>query len=236
MAALLAVVAYQSVETLSRALDESAAARDELMQAQARIVTSADDARRTIERDLHDGAQQRLTAVAIELGRVHTRAERNGDANAADIAAIRKDLADARTELRRLAHGLYPSSLAVHGLDMALRSEADRFARPIRITTAIDRALPLPVETAIYFCCLEAVQNAVVHAGEDASIAVDIRTTRSTVDFMIRDDGTGFDATGATTGHGFQNMRDRVGAFGGLIEVTSHPTEGTSVTGSVPLA
>jgi signal transduction histidine kinase len=236
MAGLIAFVAYQSVEAVTKARDDAVAASEELVQAQARIVTASDDARRSIERDLHDGAQQRLTAVAIQLGRVHTRAERDGDPLADNVGQIRKDLADARAELRRLAHGLYPSSLAVHGLEMALRSEADRFARPIRITTSLGDELPLPVETAIYFCCLEAIQNASVHAGDDARIGIDIAMTADgSVQFSVRDDGKGFDTSVASNGHGFQNMRDRVGAFGGRLEITSDDGHGTTVQGWIPL-
>jgi signal transduction histidine kinase len=201
------------------------------------LVTAADEARRGIERDLHDGAQQRLTAVAIGLGRLHARAEREQSADAAALGDVRKDLADARVELRRLAHGLYPSSLAVHGLEMAVRSEADRFDRRIRVQSRIEADVALPIQTAIYFCCLEAIQNAVVHAGETATIEVELfQPDAATVGFRVRDDGRGFDPAALDgAGHGFQNMRDRIGAFGGRLEIESAAGAGTTVTGHLPL-
>jgi signal transduction histidine kinase len=236
MAGLIAVIVYQTIDTLTSALEGAVASRDALARAQARIVTAADESRRRIERDLHDGAQQRLTALAIGLGRRHARAVRDGRPDADELAELREHLADARSELRRLAHGLYPSSLAIQGLEAALRSEADRIDLPVEVTAVLGRAVPEPIQAATYFCCLEAIQNALKHS--DASeVRVEVRTTDDgrSLEFRVVDDGTGFDPAGSTLGHGFDNMRDRVGAFGGTIELTSVPGTGTAVRGHVPL-
>jgi signal transduction histidine kinase len=236
MAGLIAVVVYQTIDAITLALQEAVASRDELALAQTRIVTAADESRRQIERDLHDGAQQRLTALAIGLGRAHAHAARDGLANADELAALREHLADARAELRRLAHGLYPSSLAVQGLEAALQGEADRIEVPVEVSADLNSPVPEAIEAATYFCCLEAIQNALKHSGS-GTIRVDVRTTASgtELEFSIADDGVGFDPSVAPMGHGFDNMRDRVGAFGGVIDVVSTVGEGTTVRGRIPL-
>ncbi len=232
MAALVAIIALQSVAVVSHARDDAVAARNESLDAQVRLVTAFDEARRSIERDLHDGAQQRLTAVAIGLGRAHARAEREGRPDADELAVIRRDLSDARAELRRLAHGLYPSSLAVHGLMLALRAEADRSAVPVDVHGSVPDDLPLPVGAAIYFCCLEAIQNVLVHAPAATRIDVRIEHRDDTVWFTVADDGPGFDTHRADTGRGFVNMRDRLRAFGGHLTVETSPGGGTRVQGN----
>jgi signal transduction histidine kinase len=207
-----------------------------LSDAQTRLVTAFDEARRSIERDLHDGAQQRLTAVAIRLGRTHALAQREGSSLAPELAEMRGDLAEARSELRRLAHGLYPSSLALEGLASALRSEADRLERTVRVTDTVTAALPEAVQAAVYFCCLEAMHNAVNHAGRDASIDIEVTTAPDgELVFTVADDGPGFEPGSVVAGHGLQNMRDRIGAFGGHLRLSSSPDGGTVVTGAVPI-
>jgi signal transduction histidine kinase len=240
MAGLVAVIVYQTIETLSQALDEAVTSRDRLRDAQARIVTASDEARRGIERDLHDGAQQRLTALAIGLGRIHARAGREDLPIADDVGALRDHLADARSELRRLAHGLYPSALEIDGLEAALRGEADRFDLPITVRCEPLSGVSLAILVAVYFCCLEALQNAVRH-GDPTSVLITVSAAGGdgvvpeVVVFEVVDDGSGFDlASGAGDGRGFANMADRVGAFGGSIAVESVPGNGTVIRGTVP--
>lgn len=240
MAGLVAIIVYQTIETLTQALDEAVTSRDRLRDAQARIVTASDEARRGIERDLHDGAQQRLTALAIGLGRVHARAGREDLPIADDVGVLRDHLADARGELRRLAHGLFPSALEIDGLEAALRGEADRFDLPITVRCEPLPEVSLAIQVAVYFCCLEAMQNA-VHHGDPASVLITVTTAGGdgvgpeVVVFEVADDGSGFDAgSGAGDGRGFANMADRVGAFGGSIVVESVPGNGTTVRGTVP--
>jgi signal transduction histidine kinase len=240
MAGLVAIIVYQTIETLTQALDEAVTSRDRLRDAQARIVTASDEARRGIERDLHDGAQQRLTALAIGLGRIHARAGREDLPIADDVGALRDHLADARSELRRLAHGLYPSALEIDGLEAALRGEADRFDLPITVRCEPLPEVSLAILVAVYFCCLEAMQNAVRH-GDPASVLITVSgaggdgVAPEVVVFEIVDDGSGFDAmSGVGDGRGFANMADRVGAFGGAIAVESVPGNGTIIRGTVP--
>jgi signal transduction histidine kinase len=236
MAALVAVIAFQNLSVLATALDESVAARARLVDAQTRLVTAFDAARRSIERDLHDGAQQRLTAVAIRLGRTHARAAREGAEVAGELQELRDDLAAARAELRRLAHGLYPSSLALEGLAAALRTAGDRLDRPVRIRDDVAGPLPEAVQAAAYFCCLEAMHNVVNHAGRNVGIDIALTTgPTGELVFTVADGGAGFDPASAHEGHGLQNMRDRLGAFGGSLVVRSSADGGTVVTGTVPI-
>ena len=147
------------------------------------------------------------------------------------------DLQDAVQELRNLAHGIYPPLLMDRGLAEALRAAGNR--SPLPVDVEVDDAVgryPQAVEAAIYFCCLEALQNAGKHAGEDATITVTLREDEGAVLFEVRDDGAGFPmASGAQRGHGFVNMADRVGAFGGTVRVESAPGAGTTISGRVPL-
>jgi signal transduction histidine kinase len=233
MAALVALIVFQTIDTLSHALDQSVTSRDELRQAQARLVTASDEARRRIERDLHDGAQQRLTALAIGLGRIHARATREELPIEPEVEALRGHLADARLELRRLAHGLYPSSLAVEGLEAALRGETDRFDLPITVDCDPLPDVPLSIQSAIYFCCLEALQNSVRHASP-TMVGIAVVAGPEAIEFSVIDDGRGFDTTSSDRGHGFANMRDRVGAFDGDVTVSSVAGTGTTVKGHIP--
>jgi signal transduction histidine kinase len=146
-------------------------------------------------------------------------------------------------ELRDLAHGIYPPVLMDRGLVAALESAAARAPLPVEVVAEGDMGrFAQEVESAVYFCCLEALQNAAKHAGDGAAATVTIRRQsaadgRDTVTFTVADDGVGFDPAGsAGWGHGFVNMGDRLGAIGGTVTVESAPERGTRVTGSVPVA
>jgi signal transduction histidine kinase len=151
------------------------------------------------------------------------------------IDEIRGDLQQAITELRALAHGIFPPLLISGGLAEALPAAAGRAALPTTTDIDVERH-DQEIEAAIYFCCMEAMQNAGKHAGDTASAVVRVWQDDDAVHWEVTDDGPGFDVTGAIhDGHGFVNMRDRMGAFGGTIEVTSSPGHGTTVRGHVPL-
>ena len=206
-------------------------------ESRSRIQAAADDERRRIERDLHDGAQQRLVALRIKL---ELAAERTGDGhgNGADgAAALRRlgdDVEDALEEVRSLARGIYPASLADRGLVEGLRAAALRNPLPTTVLAAGIRRHSREVESAAYFCCLEALQNASKHA-DGASVAVIELSEHDVLRMEVRDDGAGFDPAKVVGGVGFTSMRDRLAAVSGELEITSTPGHGTRVTATIPL-
>jgi len=138
-------------------------------------------------------------------------------------------------ELRELAHGIYPPLLMDQGLTAALRAAAGRSPLDVEIVDAGDSArYPADVEAAVYFCCLEALQNAAKYAGE-AHVTVHVREDEGKLVFDVADDGAGFDPSGRSSGAGFTNMNDRLGAIGGTLRVDAAPGEGTRVSGAIPL-
>jgi signal transduction histidine kinase len=239
VALLVAFCALQSLQTIADSQSALAEHADALQESRARLVEVADDQRRQIERDLHDGAQQRLTAVAVGLGRLAERSRRGQPPDAAALDALRADLAGARAELRNLARGVYPASLSQLGLVPTLRQVLHEAAVPVLLHAEGPNHLPTAVSRAVYFCCLEAVQNTAVHAAAEQPTVV-VRIVLDTRDghrmrFEITDDGPGFDQSLRPAGRGLQNMADRVGAVGGTLDVTSRPGNGTSIVGVVPL-
>jgi len=221
---------------LQESLDEVRRQADELRASRARIVEATDAERRRIERDLHDGAQQHLVALAVSVRLARQIADADPDAAKEMLDQIGHDLQDAVQELRNLAHGIYPPLLMDRGLAEALSAAANRAVLPTDVEADGVGRYPQAVEAAVYFCCLEALQNAGKHAGEGASITVRLHEDERALLFEVSDTGAGFDmATGAQRGHGFVNMADRVGAFGGTLRVDSAPGRGTTVSGRIPL-
>ena len=218
---------------LQRSLEELEERNAELQASRLRIVTAGDASRRAIERNLHDGAQQHLVALAVTLGLARTIAEEDPEELPDLLEKLREDVRTTIAELRELAHGIYPPLLRDRGLAEALGAAALRSPLSCHVEVTLPGRYPEEVETAAYFCCLEAMQNAGKHAGERASLTVQVRATDGTLCFEVADDGAGFDL-GATSGHGFVNMRDRLGALGGTLAVESAPGKGTRILGSVP--
>ena len=204
---------------------------DELRASRARLVETADRERRHLEQDLHDGAQERLMAIQTRL-----RLARDGivDRNlAAQLEEIGVEAQAAVEELHTLARGIYPPLLRDRGLADALRSLAK--SSPIA-TSVADEGIgrcPTPIETAIYFCSLEAIQNAIKHAGSHARVIVTLGRDQDAIRFTVADDGVGMDIRGVSDGEGLAGMRDRIGAVGGELEVISSPGRGTTVRGLV---
>jgi signal transduction histidine kinase len=218
---------------LQASLDDLRIANDELSASRARIVAAADHSRRQIERDLHDGAQQHLVALAVKLGLA--RQMLDGDRATVEtlLEELRGDAQATLTQLRELAHGIYPPLLMDRGLPEALRAAANRAVLPTEVVADVAR-YDSEVEAAVYFCCLEAMQNAGKHAGEGAHITVTITASDTALEFEVADDGAGFDATHlGRTGHGFVNMADRLGAIGGALEVDSKAGAGTRIRGRI---
>jgi signal transduction histidine kinase len=138
--------------------------------------------------------------------------------------------------VRELAHGIYPPLLRDRGLGEALQTAADRCPLPVMVDVQTTARYPADAEAAIYFCCLEAMQNAGKHAGADASITITVAPADGQLCFSVRDDGRGFDPSTLIGGHGFTNMTDRLGAMGGSADVDSTPGAGTCVSGWLPSA
>lgn len=219
---------------LQASLDEVRRQAEELRASRARIVASADAARRRIERDLHDGAQQHLVALAVNLRMAQDLVGDEPDQASAMLGELGADLRAAIAELRNLAHGIYPPLLVDSGLGEALRAAGARSTVDVEVRAEGINRYTADVEAAVYFCCLEALQNAAKHA-PDSHVTVSVREEAASLRFDVADDGPGFDAEEASRGHGFTNMADRVGAIGGEVRWESAPGRGTRVMGTVPL-
>jgi len=219
---------------LQTTLDELRHQADELRESRARIVASGDAERRRVERDLHDGAQQHLVALAVNLRLARDIITDDPEAGGEMLAQMAEDIQATIRELRELAHGIYPPLLADNGLGEALRAAGNRSTLPVTVTTDGIGRYSQGVETAIYFCCLEALQNAAKHAA-GATVAVRLREESGGLLFSVSDDGPGFDAARARGGHGFVNMSDRLGAIGGTVRWESQPGHGSTISGSVPI-
>jgi signal transduction histidine kinase len=220
------------LERLSGALRSSLR---ELKDSRARIISSADRERERIERDLHDGAQQSLVALRIRL-ELASELLRESPAHAEQLLRkLGSEVDGALEQVRSLARGIYPSVLSGRGLQDALRAAALR--NPIRTTVDADgvgRRSP-EIETAVYFCCLEAMQNAMKHGVGVETISVTLAAKRD-LWFEVHDDGAGFALEAAESGAGLTNMRDRLAAVGGVLSIRTAPGTGTTVSGSLPLS
>jgi signal transduction histidine kinase len=205
----------------------------ELTASRARLASVAERERRKLERDLHDGAQQRLVAATINL----TLADEASDEQELHerIAESRRDIEDALIELREVAHGIYPTALARSGLSQAFDWLARRYADKVVVTDATVGRFSPELELAVYYCGLEAVQNASKHAGPEAHISIRFYTEVDQLHLEVRDDGLGFDPARTSEGIGMQNMRDRIGAVGGHVAFSSKPGQGTLVTVTAPI-
>ena len=221
---------------LKETLDEVRRQAAELQASRARIVAASDAARRQIERNLHDGAQQHLVALAVNVRLARKLAETDPEASAQILDQLGEGLQDAVQELRALAHGIYPPLLVDRGIAEALRSAAGRAALPTAVQAEGLGRYGSEEEAAVYFCCMEALQNAGKHAGEGAEATVRVWEEDGSVMFEVADTGAGFDAHGSQAkGAGFVNMSDRVGAVGGTVAVQSALGQGTTVSGRIPI-
>jgi signal transduction histidine kinase len=208
---------------------------DELQASRQRLVAAQDEERRRLERNLHDGAQQQLVALAVKVRLA--RAVAGKDPAKADdmLTQVEHDAQQTLQDLRDLARGIYPPLLAESGLATALAGQARRAALPVRVDAdGIGRYSPA-TEAAVYFCTLEALQNVAKYAAASA-VDVVLRERDGVLVFEIHDDGAGFDPAGAARGMGLQGMSDRLAALGGELDVASSPGRGTTVTGRIPVA
>jgi signal transduction histidine kinase len=206
----------------------------DLRASRQRLVAAQDAERRRLERNLHDGAQQQLVALAVRLRLARTTASK--DLAEADrmLGQLESDVTDALENLRELARGVYPSLLADQGLAAAIEAQARRSPVPIRVEADGIGRYPQELETAVYFCTLEALQNAAKYA-QATEVAVSLLEDHEELVLSIRDDGRGFDRAATPLGAGLQNMADRLAALGGTLTVWSRSGAGTSIEGHVPV-
>lgn len=219
---------------LKATLEEVRLKNEELQESRARIVASGDAERRKIERNLHDGAQQHLVALAVKLRLIQRIGESDPDQALAMVESARDDVLTTVDEVRALAHGIYPPLLMERGLPEALRAAAGRASLPTEVSVGELARYPQDVEAAVYFCCLEAVQNAGKHAGPDATASIGVWADDEGLHFEVSDTGAGFDLVSRSKGQGFINMGDRLGAIGGSVRVWSAPGQGTRISADLP--
>jgi signal transduction histidine kinase len=207
---------------------------DDLRASRRRLVRAQDDERRRIERNLHDGAQQQLVALTVQLALLEDSAGDPGEVRQM-TGQLRAGLHAALDDLRALARGIYPPLLADQGLGAALRAQAGRAPLPVLIETDGIGRYPRDAEAAVYFCTLEALQNVAKYArASQATIALSCPDGH--LQFSVTDDGDGFDTVKTTRGTGLQGMADRLAAVGGTLHIHSQPGLGTTVSGTLPVA
>ena len=205
---------------------------EDLRASRRRLVRAQDEERHRIERDLHDGAQQQLVALAIQLSLLEDAA---GDADSVleTAAELRTGLHAALNDLHALARGIYPPLLADQGLAPALHAQASKAPLPVFIEADGIGRYPRDAEAAVYFCILEALQN-VAKYSQASQATVGMSCPDSHLEFSVTDDGAGFEPANITQGTGLQGMTDRLAAVGGTLRIESAPGHGTTVSGCLP--
>ena len=207
---------------------------EELRASRQRLVAAQDEERRKLERNIHDGAQQQLVALTVKLRLLEQLAARD-PAKATEIAAqLQDETAAALSDLRDLARGIYPPLLADEGLPAALSAQARKAEISVTVDAAGVGRFPEEVEAAVYFSCLEALQNVAKYA-RASRISISLARDDGLLSFTVADDGVGFDPEAAHQGSGLQGIADRMDALGGRFQVRSRNGEGTTVSGSIPV-
>jgi len=205
----------------------------ELRASRQRLVRAQDEERRKLERNLHDGAQQQLVALSVKERLAEGLIERDPQKAKEMLAAIQADTVDAIETLRDFARGIYPPVLADKGLAAALDAQLRKTTVPVELRADGVGRYAREVEAAVYFCCLEALQNVSKHAGACA-VVLRVSADDGRLRFSVADDGAGFESKRSAMGTGLQGMRDRLAALGGDLEVSSESGRGTTVSGWVP--
>jgi signal transduction histidine kinase len=207
---------------------------EELRASRQRLVAAQDQERRRLERNIHDGAQQQLVALAVKIRLARTMAGRDAEKAQDLLDELQGEAQEALENLRDLARGIYPPLLADKGLAAALEAQARKVPFPVRVEQNGIGRYPAEAEATAYFCVLEALQNAAKYA-EASSATVRLSQEDGHLVFSVADDGRGFDPATTPPGSGLQNMADRVEALGGSIDVVSSPGAGTDITGRIPV-
>ena len=227
-------VAVMHIEAVRLEADLTASNK-ELAASRLRLMEAADTERQRIERDLHDGVQQYIVGLRLRLDLAAEAIREDPDRGERMIGAIGTQVDELLGALRSFAAGIYPSVLTDYGLRDALESVARSTTIEVSLQTFRIGRYSEDVEIAVYFCCVEAIQNVVKHGGPDAVVSIRLWHVANALSFDVRDSGCGFEPSSCRRGSGLINMRDRIEAVGGKLWVTSRPGWGTSVQGRVPL-
>jgi signal transduction histidine kinase len=208
--------------------------KSELAASRQRVITAADEARRRIERDLHDGTQQRLVLLALQVQSAQANVPSECDDLRAELALIAAALAEAVTELQEISRGVHPSNLSRGGLGVALRAMARRSAIAVELDYSVDGRLPEPIELTAYYLASEGLTNATKHAHASHVEIIVAQDDGANMRLSIKDDGVG--GADLARGSGLVGLRDRIEALGGSIDIESPRGEGTLITAELPLA
>ncbi|MFF2027461.1 GAF domain-containing sensor histidine kinase [Streptomyces sp. NPDC058171] len=211
----------------------NAVTRAELLASRARIVAASDEARRRLERDLHDGAQQRLVSLGLEVRMTEASVPAEWVDVKEQLSAIASGLKGVSEDLRELSHGIHPAILSKGGLGSAVRTLARRSAVPVTLDVAIEDRFAESVEVAAYYVVAEALTNAAKHA-RASEVSVSLGTQDGILHLVIRDDGVG--GASSAAGSGLLGLQDRVEALGGHLRITSPPGHGTTLDITIPVA
>jgi signal transduction histidine kinase len=187
-----------------------------------------------LERNIHDGAQQQLVALAVKARLARQLTERDPAKTAEMLIQIETETQTALEDLRDLARGIYPPLLADRGLVAALEAQSRKAAVPVSLEADAVGRYSVDVEATVYFCALEALQNVAKYADADRTV-IHLSQSNGSLSFEVVDEGRGFDPDAVATGSGLQGMADRLAAVGGSLEIRSAPGRGTTVAGRVPV-
>jgi signal transduction histidine kinase len=220
---------------LSRRFEELSGRAAELRESRQRLVDAHDAERSRLERDIHDGAQQHLVALAVNLRLAHTLMERSPERAAEILAQQQSAAVETVDTLIGLSRGIYPHLLSEKGLPAALRSAVESSPMSVEVTERGVGRYPASVEAALYFCSLEALQNAAKHSGS-RSVRVHLDDGSELLTLTVEDDGIGFEPAASSGGAGLANMRDRIEAVGGTLRLDSRAAAGTRITAALPIA
>jgi signal transduction histidine kinase len=207
---------------------------EDLRESRQRLVAAQDEERRRLERNIHDGAQQQLVALAVKARLARQLTERDPAKTAEMLIQIETETQTALEDLRDLARGIYPPLLADRGLVAALEAQSRKAAVPVSLEADAVGRYSVDVEATVYFCALEALQNVAKYADADRTV-IHLSQSNGSLSFEVVDEGRGFDPDAVATGSGLQGMADRLAAVGGSLEIRSAPGRGTTVAGRVPV-
>lgn len=206
----------------------------ELQLTRVRLLDASDRERLRVQRDLHDSAQQRLISVRIRLGLLASAAASADERER--LEQLGQELDDALVDIRSVTRAGSPELLARFGVPSCLRSAASTSPVPVRIEAVGFGRLDPQIEQSVYYCCLEALQNVIKHAGPDAVARIRLRRTSDTVTFEVEDSGRGFDPARVARGEGLTNLTDRLAVMRGRLSIDSRPGMGTRIFGEIPIA